>query len=179
MFWDDETLDEFVDLMYPQHSALYWSYPLRIHQIDMARCLLLDYFGGLYADMDFECLQPLDPLLAEKTALFTQEPVQHAHIVYHQQSIVSNALMYTQPQHPIWAQVIKEMYRRAHDPRYRKKGVLHLTGPAVIDFCVRRASCFVTPPDWFFPLVAPGHEQHAVAWEQVYGIHHWANTWCK
>lgn len=194
-FWDDYALDGFVQHNHSQLWSLYAGLKQRIQQVDVARYLILETYGGLYVDMDFECRQPVDSLLfnvnhAVETPtaaicydnMFCQEPTQHAQTVYKRSSIISNAIMYTEPSHPIWY-LVKERLKQTC--RRYKQDVLRSTGPAVLDFCVRQCQLKmpmnILPPIVFFSKLAPGYKkpnfEKQSSSDKIFGIHHWANSW--
>lgn len=199
-FWDDYALDGFVQHNHSQLWSLYAELKQRIQQVDVARYLILETYGGLYVDMDFECFQPIDSLLFNVNKnnnnkddytiydnMFCQEPVEHARTVYKRSSIVSNAIMYTEASHPIWY-LVKERLKQTC--RRFKQDVLRSTGPAVLDFCIRQCQLKmpmnILPPIVFFSKLAPGfkplnninngtNKQNNS--DKIFGIHHWANSW--
>src|SRR5437016_13659698 len=48
----------------------YQVFPLEIYRVDMVRTLYLFFFGGFYADLDFQCLRPFDKYRAMPHLLF-------------------------------------------------------------------------------------------------------------
>ncbi|MFT5275595.1 MAG: mannosyltransferase OCH1-like enzyme [Saprospiraceae bacterium] len=40
-----------------------YDYPYNIQRADAIRYLVVHYYGGVYADMDYECPQAFDPLI--------------------------------------------------------------------------------------------------------------------
>src|SRR5277367_699670 len=65
--WTDNDNRRFIRRHYPAFLKQYDRYPWPIQRVDAVRYFLLDHYGGLYVDLDFECLWPLDPLLARAT----------------------------------------------------------------------------------------------------------------
>ena len=61
-FWTDATLEDFVAERFPALLRIYHRYPEGIMRADFARYLLLEHFGGVYADLDAECLASFEPL---------------------------------------------------------------------------------------------------------------------
>lgn len=59
---DDSDNRNFIAKNYPWFLRIYDAYPREIYRADAVRYFFLYQFGGLYADMDTECLKPLDPL---------------------------------------------------------------------------------------------------------------------
>ena len=75
----------------------------------MAGCryFVLYEYGGLYADVDMECLRPIDGALNESDCVVSQEPLEHAEFLAPVGTpLVSNALITCRPGHPFMAHVI-------------------------------------------------------------------------
>ncbi len=77
MFWNDRTLIEFVGEHYPDFLPTFCSYKQVILRADAGRYLLLHHFGGVYADLDCECVAPFDPIMAEDRVVLCREPPAH------------------------------------------------------------------------------------------------------
>ena len=61
--WTDESMRSFVAEAYPDFLATYDAYPKMIQRADAFRYLVLGKLGGIYADLDVEPYQAVDPLL--------------------------------------------------------------------------------------------------------------------
>ncbi len=61
--WDDDDNRRFIEQHYPWFLPTYDDYPAEIFRADMVRPFYLFHFGGLYADMDTQCLRPLSDML--------------------------------------------------------------------------------------------------------------------
>jgi len=75
--WTDESLRAFVAEWYPDFLEVYDGYAVPVMRSDAARYLLLDHFGGVYADVDMECLQGVERLLEGRGLLLPLEPEAH------------------------------------------------------------------------------------------------------
>src|SRR5579862_6272363 len=75
--WTDADLDQLVESRYPDLLGLFRGYKEPICRADLGRYLVLETFGGVYADLDCECLRPLDPLLAGQQLVMGLEPEAH------------------------------------------------------------------------------------------------------
>lgn len=190
ILWTDQSLREFVAAQYPDFLVTYDAYPKPIMRADAARYLLLDHFGGVYADMDTECLQAMEPLLAVEELLLPLEPEAHVSSLVAAECkirrIVGNAWMASKPGHPFWKQVIEEMFRRRHLP-----GPLEATGPFLLSDVVDRLDLADTPrllaSEVVFPATnldmewlearVPG-SQHWFG-PNTYAIHYWNGSWWR
>ena len=177
--WTDAALDAFVRRHYPAYAGLYRSYPEAIMRADMARYLLLEHFGGVYADLDAECLASFEPLVAEDRVVLGREPDSHARTQRVQARgfdwIVGNAVMASPQGHPFWAH-LRRMLLLQHDSR----GVLDATGPflltqAVLDWA-RPETLSLLSPAAFNPVDRDGRTS---AGAPSLARHHWSGTWIR
>jgi mannosyltransferase OCH1-like enzyme/glycosyltransferase involved in cell wall biosynthesis len=185
-FWTDAELRAFIAAHYAWFLPIYDGYSEPIMRVDAARYFLLAHFGGIYADLDYECLRPFDPLVAGRDLVLGREPDAH-----HKQAqprsgdlpyLVCNAMMASAPGHPFWEHVFRELIasHQALDP-------LEATGPFLLTRAQRSfrgTPITVLPAALLFPLIAlrpwvqlsPAEQQTIAA--GAYGLHHWSNTWC-
>lgn len=62
--WDECAILNLPFLMQPTARATYYKFRYLHQKVDFARYCILFQFGGMYIDMDAECVQPLEPLFA-------------------------------------------------------------------------------------------------------------------
>ncbi len=62
ILWDDTDNRSFIEDYYPWFLPFYDAYPREIYRADAVRYFFLYQYGGLYVDMDTECLKSLSPL---------------------------------------------------------------------------------------------------------------------
>lgn len=68
VMFDDNDIDQFVKTNFPVYYAdIFCKYGKIILKVDIFRCLYLFKNGGVYSDMDSECLRPLDDLVSNVT----------------------------------------------------------------------------------------------------------------
>ena len=60
ILWSDEDIRDFVDRCYPDYLSRIENFQLGIIKADFFRLLALYHFGGIYVDIDFECLVPFE-----------------------------------------------------------------------------------------------------------------------
>ena len=133
--YTDEDNRDFVEKEFPQYLEAYNSYRAEIYRCDFVRYLYLYYHGGIYADLDFECLKSFEPLLSEWD--------NNAGVLLGQQSFgdieqfkkmrtmrCPNALMISRPRNFFWKIVLHWMILNHH--RHRKLGPAESTGPGAI-----------------------------------------------
>ncbi|TPX34706.1 hypothetical protein SmJEL517_g02670 [Synchytrium microbalum] len=67
ILWTDEAMDEFVKSYYPQLLKRYRAFPRVVFRTDLGRLLILQTFGGIYADADTTIIKPLNEWVVEGT----------------------------------------------------------------------------------------------------------------
>lgn len=64
MFWDDQRVETFVKTNFPWYYPTWMDIHPLIKKIDTSRYLIVYFYGGVYLDVDMECVTPLDGLIA-------------------------------------------------------------------------------------------------------------------
>lgn len=119
--WDDEENRKFIEDYYPWFLPHYDAYAKEIFRADAVRYFYLFTFGGVYADLDFECVKSLEPLLDENCVILGRMSSEdHAHNI-------PNAFMASPPKADFWIVVIHMLLNAPEDlqPEY-------MTGPVVV-----------------------------------------------
>jgi mannosyltransferase OCH1-like enzyme len=100
--WTDDGNRLFVATHYPWFLKTFDDLPKNIHRVDTVRYMYLHRFGGVYSDMDFESIRPMDDYLKGKQLILGRmgddEEFGHS---------IPNALMASIPGHPFWIKVLQ------------------------------------------------------------------------
>src|SRR5690606_25109495 len=128
--WTDEDNRAFVAEHYPALLEAYDAYPYAIMRADAVRYCLLHHFGGVYVDLDFECLRPIDELIATEHFVVAREPAAQSAWLG-TTSLVSNAFMAAPPGHPLLQAVLDEL-RQGPREAVTHVDVLEMTGPMML-----------------------------------------------
>ena len=133
--WTDADLEAFVAAEFPDFFDTYLRYDIHIKRIDAARYLILKRLGGVFVDLDFACLRPLDELLGDASLLFGLQSDQSPNSADAEsngnQPSICNAFMASAAGHPFWNCIEFDLERTC------KAYVLGATGP---DFLTDRVS---------------------------------------
>lgn len=179
--WSDRDLLEFVAAHYPAYLDLFCSYRQGVQRSDAGRYMLLHHFGGVYADIDAECVRPLDPLTAEIRLILCEEPKTHWPWAAHyrgQPMMLFNGVMASPAGHPFWLHLLDRMagVKDAVD-------VLDSTGPCLLTGAVlsytEKEAVRIENENFFNPIDALGGSSFDLSQPECYAIHHWAGTWWK
>ena len=155
--WTDQSLEAWVSEQAPDVLPLFLAYPRSICRADLGRYLLLNRIGGVYADLDCQCLRPIAPLLEGRQLAFANEPAAH-----HDQAavqdrrldqIVCPSFIASEAGHPFWLDVFDELRRFDPSQVLTSNDVLDATGPFLL------SRVFASSPE---------HNQHLIASEQIY-----------
>ncbi|MCD7916226.1 MAG: hypothetical protein LUG96_13835 [Tannerellaceae bacterium] len=68
--WDNERMNNFILIHYPHYWERYNEFPHNIQRWDIIRYLILDHYGGVYVDFDYESIKSIEHLLAYKNCFF-------------------------------------------------------------------------------------------------------------
>jgi hypothetical protein len=184
-------LRAFVAERYPDFLEVYDGFGQPVMRSDAARYLLLEHFGGVYADLDMECLRNVEELVAGKRLLLPLEPEAHVEAKVVAESgvrrLVGNAWMASEAGHAFWGRVKAAMVKR--------RGVaepLTATGPFllsdVVNECVGEEEMpTLMPSEVVYPVTnvdvewlagrVPGSEHWFGA--GTYAIHYWDGSWWR
>ncbi len=182
MFWNDRTLLEFVAEHYPEFLETFCSYKRGVMRADAGRYLLLHHFGGVYADLDCECLAPFTPLMGEDRVVLCKEPEIHArdHAFRGLPYLLFNGTMASPPGHPFWLHLLSYL------PGLKDaKDVLDATGPCVLTSAQLsypdRHGLAIHPSALFAPLDRNAKREATLGNDDIGSLsaHHWAGTWVE
>ena len=136
-------------------------------RIDFLRYLILQLFGGVYADIDVQPLRDLSPILQAHSCVLASEPEPFLVSLGFGDAALfaSNILMASRPGHPFWG-VLMNQIEASHREPLKSAGPIALT-EAVREFAAmqtllpREAAVFLAPSMYFYPpLKAGGDKNH-------------------
>ena len=178
--YDDADNAALVAAHAPGLKPIYDSFPKEIYRVDFVRALYLFLSGGFYADLDFQCLQPLDKYLPAEAVIFgrmgTMEEFEHS---------IPNAMMASPPFDGFWIFYLRHicaLQSRVQD--WSRTRVEYVTGPvalraailayvqdpaaaraAVLEFLDTHAITFDRAKLCFHPIqLLPAHAWYPIDW---------------
>ena len=114
---------------------LFDSYELDIQRADSMRHFIMYEFGGVYVDLDMECVQPLNNFVDNYTCIISTEPDEHRLLLYNQsQPYLTGAFLASVPKHPFYLMAINQLSQNLALARHLKfpQNVFVSTGPKMI-----------------------------------------------
>jgi mannosyltransferase OCH1-like enzyme len=159
--WTDEDLDNLVKENYNWFYDVYKNYDKNIKRIDIGRCFVLHKYGGIYADMDYECFKNFYDILDQTKISLVRSPYSWEYL--------QNALMVSPPNKDFWIKLINKSKERSNDPN-----VLYSTGPQLLSdvFNENKNDCVVLPVNLFNPC-----RDDIVNKNILYTKHHGTYSW--
>jgi hypothetical protein len=187
--WTDEDLDMLMKTQYPDDYEMFYSFS-KIRKIDTARYYILNTYGGIYADMDYECIQNFE-------AYLSPDKVSIAEAKLNVNEKFQNALMISPKNHPLWENYIFPDIRLNKDVKDVKeiryidpnKEYVPFNTDLIIDTCGPQILCraWELKPEFIHPLPAdefsvttvPYHQtkNKAIYGNDVYAVHHGTFSW--
>lgn len=184
--WTDRDNRNLVAEHYPWFLGIFDAFPKNIMRADAARYLILHRYGGVYADLDYECLRRFDDLLAGRELVLGFEPSCHVSAWFRERGIdqiVGNAFLASIAGHPLWLRMVRATGTTPFSEP------VEATGPLLLTRMLQRhpACSGVLPSRFVYPL---GKEE---CWQAVgnlsslrarippeaLGVHYWDGTWWR
>lgn len=125
--WSDEDIDQFMKTRFPEFYPSFVGFRYQIQRVDAFRYFLLYDIGGIYVDMDYQCVQPFGHLLPNGRVSIAENT--------HWPERFQNALMASPPKHPFWrhvfAALLKSYTQQMHPSKFHS--VLYTAGPGMLE----------------------------------------------
>jgi mannosyltransferase OCH1-like enzyme len=156
-----------------RNERVFSAAPSGAEKADALRLELVFRFGGVYADLDFECLQPIDSLLEDANVVLAD----------HGGGYFANAFFAAIPRHPLVGVMIESIRQtwHTHDPRTTDPS--SRCGPKWVTpiwNAYRALGYFddvrILPEECLFS-VRFGQPRPDVYDSRAYAIHYFAHTW--
>jgi mannosyltransferase OCH1-like enzyme len=126
--WDDADNLRFIEARFPWFLSRYRSYSREIFRADVVRLFFLYTYGGFYADMDSECLRPLEAMRSMGDVLVgrmgSDDSFEHS---------IPNAIMASKSKQAFWLLAIAFAADRLQQSQQRNDTRPEwLTGPVLL-----------------------------------------------
>jgi len=131
----DEDNRNFVKKHFPDFLKYYDRFPHNIQRVDAVRYCWLYVHGGIYMDLDFEMMHPLDEFFTNDVDVYL---VSSSNVG----SYLTNSFMASKPGCKLWLEVIEAM-KRPNLPWYyigKHVNVMSVTGPVMLTHVVKKTT---------------------------------------
>ena len=133
-FWTPQNVHALLKKHYPQLLDMYNSYPYDVQRADAMRYIVLYHFGGLYADLDMECLKPMAFWADRFSCVLSEEPHAHNLLYSEGKGNVLNAFLMCRAGHPLYKQLLDNLNITAKSALIKNfQDILYTTGPFFVE----------------------------------------------
>lgn len=191
ILWTDKMNRDFISQNYAAFLPVYDGYHTAIQRVDAVRYFILLKMGGVFIDLDFECLKNIGPLLESTTFAAGLEPREHAR-AHRKEYIISNAFMAGCKDASFLKCICNTIARNDYRQYAKEAGfnaVLDCAGPFMLSRIYKdfepKGSIRILEPALLYPLVkneitgrvAAAKEIDAAVIKQAYAMHHYWGSW--
>lgn len=138
IFWNKNSINKLLQL-YPRLQKQYYSYPLMIQKIDFAKYVILYHYGGVYVDLDAECIKPINNLIKNKKLFLVQFNVNLFEKLFGFRKltdvVLQNGFMASKPKHSFWLHLFNSLINQDINKKHFEtefKFVFRTTGPLLL-----------------------------------------------
>lgn len=190
-FWDHNAIKAFLEEHYPGYMAPYFHLKYLLQRWDSIRYLIVYHYGGIYVDMNYESIEPLDKLLNDVECFFGCKPVEHKPqdvTIY-----LGNSLFGGIKKHPFLQLLIEECFEtitNVIEKDGKMRFILETTGPVVVSKMYQKyadnkkvtllPSEFVAPwtlSEAHFMLSGNYTQKMEDKLEKAYCVHYFFGSW--
>ncbi len=197
--YSDKDNEKFISDNFPHYLKYYNNFHAGIYKSDFVRYLYLYLYGGIYADIDFECLKSFDDLLLS----LEQYDIVLGKLREGGFYKIPNAIMISQPGCSFWIKLIEYIiYQTGYDPNKvgykRNMAPDYITGPFALEkvydnysekqkICILDShyfyhrGCFKTDifgrNNKFFMKFKKAEAIYAGSYAFTYWMYSWQNKW--
>ena len=123
-FWSDEEITTLLNARYPHLLSSFQQYEEGVKWGDALRYIALYEVGGIYADLDMECLKPWSDLLSNGQCFLTEENYEHLTLLFQRKDpLIINCVMACRARHPFYKATVDSL------PKDSRLGPIKATGP--------------------------------------------------
>jgi mannosyltransferase OCH1-like enzyme len=193
ILWDDADNRRFVQEEFAWFLPTYDAYDVEIKRADAIRYMFLYKHGGIYADLDFECMKPFDTLLEDYKAYDIILGSMDSRGSWHSRNNIPNAIMISKPGAKFWIRVLENMQKKAL--AFSAKEAEELTGPIVLKESMRwwDWQIKILTPEILYPISWSTNQEERVKslqadptlltqvmkskYPSAYAVTYWAHSW--
>jgi len=153
--WDDAENLDLMERHLPQFSARFKNIRRGVVKADIARCVYMHAFGGLYIDTDYKLLRPIPEELLLKQCIL---PASRDSDPSSPEFRLGNAVLASEPGHKFWEYFLTDIFANANLENLPEGVVEKVTGPEGLTDCfLRHPEChslvYIPEKRFFHPKI--------------------------
>lgn len=185
--WNHSDIERLIEKDFPTWKSVFYGYKENKSHIDLARYLILKKHGGLYVDLDCECLRPQEDLLTGHKLVVGTEPITHLNAARSEHPqlpyLACSGFLGSVPDHPFWDHLFEKFKQNS-----KQVNPLDPTGGLVLTEALlnsNMAGITILDPEILYPAdkqaCSSGKINDLEFFDKItknsYAIHHWKNPW--
>lgn len=138
ILWDEQKINNILYEYFPWFADTFNRLPKMIQKIDAAKYFILYHYGGIYADMDSECVKNIDDLIIGKELILPkleENPFVKLFFYGRVDDTLQNNFLASIPNHPFWIHCLKLITNeKLEQQSYElyEKWIFRTTGPGLV-----------------------------------------------
>ena len=180
ILWNE---DDILSILTAEQKYIYLNSQNYGVKSDYGRYVILEKFGGVYCDTDFECVKPLDEI-SNSTTFFAGN-------IFSYRPQVNNAILGVVPHHPLFQLILQTINNPITSNN--AMSILESSGPIFLTTLINNNTQCLLPTDiifpsqFFYPYPNFCLEKHETEIEihknylkpHSFAIHYWEVSWVK
>ena len=173
--WDEEKIKE----LKVENFNVYSKKINPGYRSDILRYIILNKFGGLYVDTDFECLKSIPSNLLKYNFI--------AGVMFGNRPCIGNSILMSAPDSPLIKKILSNI--RIKEYKNDINYIINSSGPDAVTreyFSLEKniqSECLILPSNYFYPypnfMLNKQIDRYKEVEDVSIGIHHWEMTWMK
>lgn len=137
ILWDQNSIENLIKQHFPYFLSKFNSYPKLVQKVDAAKYMILYVYGGIYVDMDLECIKNINNLIINNQIILLKCDMNIIVRIffYHTiNTIIQNCFAASVPNHPFWKYCVELMLKqdlKQHNYELLEKYIFRTTGPGL------------------------------------------------
>ncbi|ARF09146.1 glycosyltransferase [Catovirus CTV1] len=138
ILWDQSNIENLIKKYFPDFLSKFNNYPKLVQKVDAAKYIILYVYGGVYVDMDLECLKNIDDLLNYQKIMLLKcdlNILTKLYFYHTSGTILQNCFAASVPKHNFWIHCVQLMMNQDIKQSYfelLEKYIFRTTGPKLI-----------------------------------------------
>lgn len=174
MYSDEDNMALFQSV-FPEYVEQYLALPAGVIKADIARCLYLYKFGGIYFDTDFKFFKRFPDAYLEYECVLGMEEIDNKSVGGDK---IGNAFMCSTQGFELWPDFIKEIFTKYNNG---ERDVVQLSGPHALTRFINtnpgfKKRIYITPQSVFYPDFSKS-KITAIKSDDTIGVHLFWGSW--